>query len=145
MRSDGTIDESIKDLPSVNASVSVSPDGRWIALTGREGGVSQIYVQPLGRPGLRVTVAQGGGARPLWSRDGRWLYFTSDRQLLQCAVRTGDTFSNAPPVPLFRLERDIRDFDVGPDGQRFLVSFAPSADFTPYRLLVNWRATLAGG
>ena len=99
VRADGTIDESIKDLPSVNASVSVSPDGRWIALTGREAGVSQIYVQPLGRPGLRVTVAQGGGARPLWSRDGRWLYFTSDRQLLQCAVPTGDTFSNAPRSP----------------------------------------------
>ena len=143
VRSDGSIDESVKDLPPAGGFNAVSPDGRWLARIAREGGVSQVYVQPLGRPGLRVTLAQGGGARPVWSRDGRWLYFTSERQLLQCAVRTGDMFSNDPPTVLFTLDREIREFDVSPDGQRFLVARAPSPDFTPLRLLVNWRAKLA--
>ena len=52
-------------------------------------------------------------------------------------------FSNDPPTVLFTLDREIREFDVSPDGQRFLVARAPSPDFTPLRLLVNWHAKLA--
>jgi Tol biopolymer transport system component len=143
VRSDGSIDETVKDLPPSGGRMSVSPDGRWLARTRREGGVSEVYVQGLTRPGLRVTLARGAGAKPVWSRDGRWLYFTSDRQLMQSGVRPGDMFSHDPPTVLFTLDREILDFDVSPDGQRFLVTRAPAADFTPFRLLVNWRAKLS--
>ena len=133
----------MKGLPPAGGFTAVSPDGRWLARIAREGAVSQLYVQALGRPGLRVTLAQAGGARPVWSRDGRWLYFTSERQLFQCAVRIGDMFSNDAPTVLFTLDGEIREFDVSPDGQRFLVTRVPSPDFTPFQLLVNWRAKLA--
>ena len=54
----------------------VSPDGRWLAYESNESGASEIFVRPF--PALdsgRWQVSTGGGTRPLWSRDGRELFY----------------------------------------------------------------------
>ncbi len=61
----------------------VSPDGKWIAFTGRQFGNADVFVMP----------AQGGEIRQLtfnsasdfvssWSWDSKYIYFTSDRREL---------------------------------------------------------------
>jgi serine/threonine protein kinase len=61
-----------------------SPDGRWLAYTAHElpstsGGstVSQaaVYVRPVPGPGAVVPVGLPTGNSPIWSRDGKTLYF----------------------------------------------------------------------
>lgn len=65
-------------------SPSLSPDGRWIAFTGRPSpDRSSIYVIPAegGTDDDLVQVTRGAfsDGNPSWSPDGRFLYFFSDR------------------------------------------------------------------
>ena len=144
IKSDGTIDDTITVSANIRGGfITASPDGRWLALTALENGKLEIYVQPLGRPGPVVRVSADGGAGPVWSADGRWLYFSSGRTVMQAAVHAGgEAFAADPATVVFSFEREIADFHVSPDGQRFLVLPSAPPDFRPYRLLVNWRAAL---
>ena len=62
-----------------------SPDGRWLAFHTRTGATSKkldIWILPVtggGGRALRLTHAPGLDAAPTWDRDGRTLYFVSDR------------------------------------------------------------------
>jgi hypothetical protein len=113
-----------------------------LAVIASERAETNVYVQPLGRPGGQVRISSDGGSHPVWSRDGRWLYFSSGRRLMQSAVRTGEAFGYDPPAPVFTLERAIVDYDVSPDGLRFLVVQDAPSNFLPWRVLVNWRAAM---
>ena len=62
--------------------------------------------------------------------------------MMQAAVRAGETFASDPPTLLFTLDREIKEFDVSPDGQRFLILRSPPSDYLPYRVLINWRAKI---
>jgi Tol biopolymer transport system component len=58
-----------------------SPDGRWIAFdTRRQDGHTEVYVMDAaGSAPRRITFGPSNDAVPFWSRDGKWLYFRSDR------------------------------------------------------------------
>ncbi len=57
-----------------------SPDGRWIAFTGRQEGNAQVYVMPVeGGDIRRLTYYQGNNLVNSWSWDSRTIYFASDR------------------------------------------------------------------
>lgn len=130
----------------------ISPDGRMVAYEWTETGRSQIYVATFpdvtaGR--WQVTDASiGSGKKPVWSRDGRELFFVSDGALYALPVRTSPTFSSDTPAQLFKI-RDLPGlgggsfYDVSPDGRRFMViKDAPLADNDPARpkliVVVNW-------
>jgi Tol biopolymer transport system component len=106
---------------------AISPDGRWIAYESTESGAMEVYVRPFpDTSASRVQISQGGGFAPLWSKDGREIYYRNDRSLMAVAITTTPTFTAAPPEALFRLSgyvlagtRGIR-YDVAPDG-RFLM------------------------
>ena len=53
-----------------------SPDGRWIAYLSNETGGAEIYVRSTQGPG-KWQISDGGGWQPLWSGDGRTLFFRS--------------------------------------------------------------------
>jgi Tol biopolymer transport system component len=58
-----------------------SPDGRWIAFDSQgEDGHWDIYVMDAsgGRP-RRITMEPSDENMPLWSHNGKWIYFSSDR------------------------------------------------------------------
>jgi hypothetical protein len=119
----------------------LSPDGRWIAYVSAETGRPEVYVSRF--PGFdeKSIVSSGGGAQPRWRRNGKELFYLSaDGELM--TVRTGRTFSAEPARPLFRVPRMLAagdfDYDVAPDGQRFLFNMArgdPSIT-----VVVNWPA-----
>jgi Tol biopolymer transport system component len=57
-----------------------SPDGNRIVFTASRGGQDDIYVIEAGGGGLRrLTTDASNETSPCWSRDGRWIYFASDR------------------------------------------------------------------
>jgi hypothetical protein len=58
-----------------------SPDGRRIAFDSqRDDGTFDVYViDATGGPPSRLTPDASNEHRPSWSRDGRWIYFASDR------------------------------------------------------------------
>jgi hypothetical protein len=72
--------------PAREMTPRVSPNGKWLAFTSDSSGTLQLYVQPLPGSGPRVPVSIDNGIEPVWSRDGRELYYVSRGRLLAAHV-----------------------------------------------------------
>lgn len=75
------------------------------------------------------------------------LYLSDDRRLMSVSVHTAPSLELGAPVTLFSLEGKWSwlDFDVSPDGKRFL-AVVPEvvANELPLTVVANWTAELAG-
>ena len=110
----------------------ISPDGRWLAYTSDESGRMEIYVRPFPeiQSGGRWQVSTSGGKGPLWSPDGRELFYQSDEGIMIVDVEAEPTFRPGNPEVLFRgtyfsgfllQQAPIVHWDIHPDGKRFLM------------------------
>ena len=108
----------------------VSPDGRFVAYRSDMSGQNEVYVLPFPEADRRYTISTDGGDSPVWSRDGRELYYVSDDRLMTVAVETADGFRPGTPRELFR-RRFVRDntanYDVSLDGKKFVIVQSESA------------------
>jgi Tol biopolymer transport system component len=139
--------------PSTNAVVS--PDGHWVAYEAREGDRTEVYVRPF--PNVtdgRTQISQGGAGWPVWSRDGKELFFVSsaggqvERPMMAVPILAarGTTFEPGQAKPLFNMLPYIRSsqrgYDVSLDGSKFVVivdAGAPTAGTrTVMRYVTNW-------
>ena len=120
----------------------LSPDGAWIAYASEESYRTEVYVQPYPGPGGRTRVSLEGGSHPVWSTDGRELFFLEEETVMVVEVTLGARFTASRPEALFvadafELESDT-SFDVSTDGRRFLM-----IDRGPPRrnihVVANWR------
>ena len=99
----------------------------------------------------RWQVSSNGGLHPLWSRDGRELFFIAgDGMMMSVPIQPGPTFAHEKPVPLFPAGKYYvnvaRGYDVSPDGRRFLM-IKNAGDRPSMIVITNWidevRAALA--
>ena len=120
---------------------ALSPDGRWLAYNSDESGRHEVYVRPFPGPGAKWRISREGGSLARWRGDGKEIFFTTgDGKIMAVDVKTGATFEAGDPKPLFttRLRRSLaREYDVTPDGQRFLVAVAPGDEVMPPLTLVQ--------
>ncbi|HLT09436.1 MAG TPA: hypothetical protein VK028_01350, partial [Micromonosporaceae bacterium] len=112
-------------------SAAISPDGRWIAYAVRIGLAKEIIVRPF--PDVdagRVQVSNGGGTEPLWSRDGRTLYYRhpGQGQVLAAAMRPDGSFPSEGRAVVFQApvleywdNDDTRQYSLTPEGTGFLM------------------------
>jgi serine/threonine-protein kinase len=110
-----------------------SPDDRWVAYNSDQSGSMQVYVQAFPALGARYAVTAAGGATPIWSRDGRHIYYVANEQLNVATISTTPSFSVISRQPLFDgtytfLGSVHANFDLAPDGQHFLLIKPMSAD-----------------
>jgi Tol biopolymer transport system component len=135
-------------------NAEVSPDGRWVAYQSNESGRYEIYVRPFPNVDSGLwQVSSGGGTRPVWSRDGRELFYATGRlestRLMVSAIAPGGAFSAAAPRLLFEgpyvggAGVPARTYDVSPDGQRFLMMKDLAAESTasihaPFVMVLNF-------
>jgi hypothetical protein len=111
-----------------------------------------VYVSsfPFGQD--RWTVSSGGGYQPLWSRDGKELFYLSpDSKVTAVDVETAsDKFKSGPPHELFKIQiaggpatAPTHRWDVSRDGQRFLVvTVLDVVQSPPITVVTNWESTL---
>jgi Tol biopolymer transport system component len=120
-----------------------SPGGDWVAYDSTETGGSEIYVTSRDGRGGRTRVSTDGGYSPRWRRDEKELFYLAPgRRVMAAPVKTGAAFDAGAPVELFRFDSAVFDYDVGPDGQRFLVSEAAKPPGPPIAVVANWPAAL---
>jgi tricorn protease len=67
-------------MEGVESHPRFSPDGRWLAFTGRQDGNAHVYVMPVeGGEIRRLTYHDGDNLVNAWSWDSQTVYFSSDR------------------------------------------------------------------
>jgi hypothetical protein len=74
--------EPLKVLPKAYAHPRVSPDGTRVALSVDDGGKdANVWIQDLvGSAAPRKLTLGGANRFPIWSEDGNWIAFQSDRE-----------------------------------------------------------------
>ena len=133
----------------------ISPDGRWLAYTQRAETLSsdQVYVQPLpGLEGKWQVSTEEGSTSPVWSRDGKQLFYRqASGKLMAVDVDTKTRFTPGVPrllfVGPFRFSRNATDYDIAPDGQHFLMTKVEDVQNTsPFelRVVLNWTEEMKG-
>lgn len=123
---------------------ALSPDGQWLAYASDESGQAEVYVRPFPGPGARTLVSQNGGIEPMWSRNGRELFYRGFGErgapLMAVTVQTSPEFHVVSRTELF----DVSDYeaavphsnyDVGPDGRFALVYQGKTSELV---LIQNW-------
>ncbi len=128
-------------------SARVSADGRYVAYVSNESGRNEVYAVPLSGKGDRISISLGGGTGPVWSRDGRELFYRDGDDLISVDVKTAPTLVLGERRKLLDLSAYdpayFHQFDVSADGQRFLLIRTDPAS-RPVRLnvMLNWVETL---
>jgi len=114
------------------AQPHISPDGRWMAYTSNESGQNQIYVRPFPEvESGRWQISTSGADSPLWSPDGRELFYRSGDAIIAAELKTEPAFSLGTSNTLFRGAYvrsvlamgnfDFATWHIHPDGKRFLM------------------------
>ena len=92
--------------------------------TGRGG--TDVWVRGFRVPGGPWQVSEGGGFDPVWSHDGRTLFFRTDSAIMMAAVPPGDAFHVGASHRVTSASSSVsaiygQSFDVFPDGERLVV------------------------
>jgi hypothetical protein len=144
-------------LPATGRDGQLSPDGKWVAFQATVSSRMEVFVAPFSGAGERRLISTDGGTEPLWSHDGRELFYQNGDKLMGVAVTPGATFSAGAPRVLhdgrfFRTITGNTSFSITNDGSRFLriQPVDPFPSITHIELVLNWfaeldRRTAAGG
>ncbi len=146
----------------VETSAEISPDGRWMAYASNESGQDEVYVRPF--PNVndgRWPVSIGGGAKPLWARNGRELFYMVPSgggvAVMSTPIEGGATFAAGKPTkvaegPYFFGTTGtggtaFRTYDISLDDKRFLMIKNPegaeqTATSTNITVVQNWTEEL---
>jgi Tol biopolymer transport system component len=124
----------------------LSPDDHWLAYVSNESGRNEVYVRAF--PGLegRVQVSTAGGVEPMWSRDGRELFYRNGDQMMAVAVSTEKGLIVGKPTLLFeeQFQAGIEsgapgtNYDIAPDGRFLMIQVEEAARQTQLNVVLNW-------
>ncbi len=124
----------------------LSPNGQWLAYASDETRRYEIYVQTFPKLGGKWPVSVNGGTRPVWSRDGKELYFIDlDGKLMAVDVKSGPDGGFEADAPKTLFDPHIGGdqfstwFAVAKDG-RFLIPMVVEQSGAPITVVVDWIA-----
>lgn len=132
--------------PANETNSVFSPDGRFIAYVSDVSGQNEVYVVDYPNHERREVVSNDGGTEPLWSRDGRELFYRRGDAMMVAEIDTDSGFTATAPRILFsgRFGRDVggvdngvTNYDISPNDERFLM-VAPVAPPDRLHVLIDW-------
>ena len=134
--SDGSNCGALTSLQGVAGAPRWSPDGHYLAFESHPKAYTEIYIAEIdgGRPRMLTTFPGVDNGGPNWSRDGRWIYFNSNRehgvfQLWKVQLDGG------PPI---QVTKKGGVFGIESADRRFLY-------FAKFETPGIWRMPLNGG
>ena len=127
-----------------------SRDGRWLAYTSLTAGSRNVFVRAYPRGGT-WQISASGGTEPLWSKDGKRLFYRWNGAVWAVDIDSIPTFVVGKPRVLF-AHADVyfssapgRAWDLSADGRRFLMVKVEDIKPQPVTELVlvqNWTDAL---
>ena len=130
----------------VEQLAKLSPDGRFIAYDSDRSGEREVYVRsfPDGTGVRRVSA--NGGSQARWRKDGKELFYVEGDSLMAVPVTTSPTLTIGAATKLFSDDRLAflppvawLNYDVAPDGQRFILLEAEAGESdVKLRVVQNW-------
>ena len=136
--------------PFDEEAIALSPDGKWIAYQSDETSRTEVFVRPF--PNIdagKKQVSTRGGVAPLWSRDGRELFYLSgDKNMMSARVAAGPMLQVSEPVRLFHVRDELlipdatfyTPWDVARDGRFIMARVVGGAQVRTGSIIVveNW-------
>ena len=100
-------------------------------------------MRPFPDGGAKTLVSTGGGSSPIWSRDGRELFYRDGHQLMAVQVDSGDELTVGVPTFLFESSFSGPVFgphrlDVTANGERFLIVESTIGARGELQVVLNW-------
>lgn len=148
-------EQPLVSTPYVEGRPRFSPDGKWFAYESDESGRPEIYVRRFPPTGDEWQVSSDGGAYPLWSVDGRELYYIASQNLMVVPIGGGERLNPGTPRVLFHVPTQLVNpslFSTGvlgsiiggvtPDGSRFLFRSTSEERLTSINVVLNWESLL---
>ncbi len=145
MDGEGEPQQLIHSPDAPEGSSQFSPDGKWLAYVANEGGQAKVYVSPHPKPDVKYLVSEEGGAQPVWSADGKELFYRSSSadKMMVVEVQTEPSFSVGKPQVLFegsyvysQFASGRQYYDISLDGQQFVM--IKEARQAQINVVLNW-------
>jgi Tol biopolymer transport system component len=115
----------------------LSPDEHWLAYVSDETGVGEVYVQPFPGPGGRFQISNGGGAAPMWSPNGKELFYRGGCCLVAATIATAASPTVVRRDTLFTMAATRSMYEVAPDGNHFIMARLTNSTSAPV-LVFGW-------
>ncbi len=139
------------DGPFDEYQAHFSPDGRYVVYGSDESGRPEIYVQTFPDRSAKWRVSTEGGEDPVWSADGREIFYLSlSQDMISAPVRLEPSFEPGVPVRLFASPVL---FPLGPRnhyvvtkdaGTFYVIAPQTAASLPSTTVIVNWMDEIAG-
>jgi Tol biopolymer transport system component len=134
----------VVETPANDVDGAVSPDGKWLAYVSNKTGRWEMYLTTAKPSGTTLAITTGGGCDPVWSRDGKTIYYTrpATAELMSIPVLPGNppTFGKPRRIHAGPLEYpSAHSIDIDPRSDRLIIapSYSVQGDLT---VLVNWQS-----
>ncbi|MEP6509859.1 MAG: hypothetical protein ABJC63_16655, partial [Gemmatimonadales bacterium] len=132
-------------VPSDEIAPAISPDGQWLAMT-QTAATSQVYIRSYPDPSSRIQISVSGGREPMWSRDGKTVYYRAGTAEIAARLEASPSLHVVSrDTVVFRTGLSggggvSRGNDISRDGR--LLGLVTNKD--DYQLVVvpNWRVEL---
>lgn len=117
-----------------------SPDGRWIAYTSNASNTRRVFVTSSLGGGAHIPISPGYGQEPVWSPDGKRLFYRDGTLIRAITYLSSPDFSVLDDQPLFddsfALVNSHANYDTSPDGNRFI--FVRRVGRSSVEVVHNW-------
>ena len=130
------------------SQAAISPDGKWMTYSSDQSGRGEVYLTSFPALERRVQVSVDGGSHPVWSRDGKRLFYRLrlGAEIMAVDVALGASITLSKPISLAKVSPAPPaggSFDVMPDGRLLLVDNEQEAgDTRELRVVLNWFGEL---
>ena len=154
---DRKVTQVLPAIATAPVGAQFSTDGKWIAYAVPSGGRYNVFVEPFPATGAKFEVPRRTGDdphHPVWSRDGRTLYYTARPGGIDKVAVTinGGSVEFGNPVAVgnaYRTQAPLlpRTHDLLPDG-RFIglgsanLTVGPATSAAEIRFIFNWFESL---
>ena len=127
---------TLVNSPQRQASAIVHPGGEWVAYISRESGQYEIYIRHISGTGGITQVTIDGGSLPIWSHDGKNLYYLKNDKVMAVPVQIKPQLQVGKPKELFEIPNMI-SFSVASDG-RFIIAQSDPSNQPQLVVVTNW-------